>query len=242
MDHEQAEAADNVVEGMILICSRDARTLFDSWSTHSFVAPQFACGFQQPPKLLPYLFMVPTLVGKKVACENYYPKCTILIGGLLMPADQIVLAMHDFDVILGMDWLARYRACVGYFHKTITFKAAEPNSNVIFDGIRGKKSSSRIVFALKSVKLLKIGCEGYFAFISEKKPTKKLEEIPVVCEFPNIFPNEIPGLPPSREVDFPIDLVPSTAPISREVDFPIDLVPDTAQISKSSYRMVHAEL
>ena len=108
MDHEQAEAAENVVEGTILMCSRDVRTLFDSSSTHSFVAPQFACGFQQPPKLLPYLLLVTTPVGKKVACENYYPKCSVLNSGLLIQADLVVLVIYDFDVILGMDWLARY--------------------------------------------------------------------------------------------------------------------------------------
>ena len=85
--------------------------------------------------------MVTILVDKKVACENYYPKwnyypkCSVSIIGQLMPADLIVFAMHDFDVILGMDWLAQYRACVDCFHKTITFEAYEPNSNVIFEGI-----------------------------------------------------------------------------------------------------------
>lgn len=62
-------------------------------------------------------------------------------------------------------------------------------------------------------------------FISEKKPLKKQEELLVVCEFPNVFLDDIPRLPPSREVDFPIDLVPSTAPIS-----------------KAPYRIIPAEL
>lgn len=55
---------------------------------------------------------------------------------------------------------------------------------------------------------LKVGCEGYIAFITEDMWSKGVEEIPVVCEFPYVFPDEIPGLPPVREIDFTIELVP----------------------------------
>ena len=121
--------------------------------------------------------------------------------------------MHDFDVILGMDWLAEYKACVDCFHKTITFKVEESKMNVIFDGIRKEKANTRLVTALDAVKLLENGCECYFAFIREKKPLKVLEEIPIVCEFPDVFSGEISRLPPYREVYFHIELVLGTTPV-----------------------------
>ena len=86
-----------------------------------------------------------------------------------------------------------FRACVDFFHKTITFKVEEPKTNVIFEGVRKEKTNTGLVTALDAVKLLENGCEGYFAFISKKKPLKVLEGIPVVCEFPNVFPDKIPG-------------------------------------------------
>ena len=58
------------------------------------------------------------------------------------------------------------------------------------------------------------GCEAFIAFITEDKRSQGVEEIPVVCEFPDVFPEEIPGLPPIREVEFTIELLPGTAPIS----------------------------
>ena len=64
-----------------------------------------------------------------------------------MPVNLIVLMMHDFDVILGKDWLAEYKACVDCFHKTITFKVEEPNLNVMFEGIRKGKSNTGLVSA-----------------------------------------------------------------------------------------------
>ena len=66
--------------------------------------------------------------------------------------------------------------------------------------------------------MIKSGCAGYLAFITEdnlSKAVRAVEDIPVVCEFPDVFPEEIPGLPPVREIDFTIELMPGTAPISR---------------------------
>ena len=63
--------------------------------------------------------------------------------------------------------------------------------------------------------MMKSRCEGYIEFITEDKQFKGVEEISLVSEFPDIFPEEIPELPPTREIDFIIELVLGTAPISR---------------------------
>ena len=77
-----------------------------------------------------------------------------------------------------------------------------------------KRLDTRLVSALKVERLVCSGCECFIAFIIEGKP-KKLEEIPVACEFPYVFPDEILGLPPIREIDFTIELMPGIAPIFR---------------------------
>lgn len=74
---------------------------------------------------------------------------------------------------------------------------------------------TRLISALKAERMIHSGYEGYIAFISEKKLEQKLENISIVCEFPYLFPDEVLGLPPAREVDFTIELVPGTAPISK---------------------------
>lgn len=68
---------------------------------------------------------------------------------------------------------------------------------------------------MKAEWLIKFGCEGYIAFIMEDKQPQVVEDIPVVRKFPNVFPEEIPGLPSVRERDFTIDLIPGAAPISK---------------------------
>ena len=62
--------------------------------------------------------------------------------------------------------------------------------------------------------LLRKGCQGYLAYVIDtEKNEVKLDDILIVCEFPDTFPEELPGLPPDREIEFSIDLAPSTAPI-----------------------------
>ena len=71
-----------------------------------------------------------------------------------------------------------------------------------------------MISALSAVKLLRSGCDGFITFITKDKQSQGVEQIPVVCEFPNVFLEEISGLPPVREVKFTIELIPGTAPIS----------------------------
>ena len=83
-----------------------------------------------------------------------------------------------------------------------------------------------VISALKAWKSLKKGCDGYLAYVVDtKKEELRMEDIPVVCEFSDIFPEKLSGVPPEPEIDFEINLVPGAEPIS-----------------KAPYRMAPAEL
>lgn len=123
----------------------------------------------------------------------------IKIGGYELLANLIVLDMYDFDVILGMDWVAAYHASMDCFAKTISFRI-DLVSGLMSE--RAKKASSTpMISAFKAERLIQIGFEGRIAFITENKQSKKLEDISVVYEFPDVFLEEISGLPPVREID-----------------------------------------
>ncbi|XP_075497662.1 uncharacterized protein LOC142534817 [Primulina tabacum] len=84
----------------------------------------------------------------------------------------------------------------------------------------GKGSRPRVplVSAIRMSRLLEHGHEGYLIYavdVTEKKKEVGIEEIPIVAEFADVFPDEIPGFPPAREVEFGIELMPDTSPISR---------------------------
>ena len=166
-----------------------------------------------PTSELEFILTVTTPVGKQVVCTTYYPSCTVKIGDVTFPVDLILLDMHDFDVIIGMDWLSGHYATMDCFNKTISFELDGTSPEVEFHGEKRVPQAS-VISALSAVKLLTSGCKGFIAFIIKDKQSQGVEQIPIVCEFPDVFPEEIPGLPPVREVEFTIELMPGTTPIS----------------------------
>ena len=84
---------------------------------------------------------------------------------------------------------------------------------MIFRGIRREIAPS-LINAMTASKMLRKGCQGYLAFeVDRRQEGTRLEDILIVKEFPDVFPDDISGLPPNREVEFTIDLIPGTEPI-----------------------------
>ncbi|XXG53140.1 hypothetical protein AAC387_Pa03g1287 [Persea americana] len=84
--------------------------------------------------------------------------------------------MHDFDVILEMDWLARYRAVMDCFENTVRLSIDGSDETVEFVGER-RPPSTKMISTLKAERMMKTGCEGYIAFISKDKKSKGVDEI-----------------------------------------------------------------
>ena len=125
----------------------------------------------------------------------------------------MALNMRDFDVVLGIDWLSRHRATLDCYKNEV--KLHRPgNLEVKFRGIRREVFSS-MISAMVAQRMLCKGCQGYLAYVVEiGKEGTLVDEIPVVREFSDVFPYDITGLPPNREVEFTIDLISGTEPIS----------------------------
>ena len=121
--------------------------------------------------------------------------------------------MRDFNVVLGMDCLSLHRATLYCYKKEV--KLHRPGKlEVKFRGICRELSSS-MISALAAQRMLRRGCQGYLAYVVETgKEGTLVDEIPVVREFPDVFLDDIAGLPPEREVEFTIDLIPGNEPIS----------------------------
>ncbi|RVW93842.1 Retrovirus-related Pol polyprotein from transposon 17.6 [Vitis vinifera] len=119
----------------------------------------------------------------------------------------------DFDVILGMDWLASYHAFVDCFGKRVTFSIPD-QPNFSFEGKHVDKPL-RVISALRASSLLRKGCQGFLAYVVNEENDLKLEDIPIVRDYPDVFLEDLPSLPPEKEVEFTIDLALETAPISK---------------------------
>ncbi|XP_056162595.1 uncharacterized protein LOC130136574 [Syzygium oleosum] len=127
--------------------------------------------------------------------------CKLSVGGREDSIDLIVLTMFDFDVIIAMDWLTKQRATVNCYRKTIQF---EPVGSVGFEfvGNRGGPSIP-LISSLEATQLLDEGCQGYLATVIDTLVEEPgMQDIAVVQEFSDVFPEELPGLPPEREIEF----------------------------------------
>ncbi|KAL0556467.1 hypothetical protein IC582_004981 [Cucumis melo] len=150
--------------------------------------------------------------------------CQIEIAGHVIVVTLLVLDMLDFDVILGMDWLAANHASIDCSRKEVAFNPPSMAS-FKFKG-EGSRSLPQVISAIRASKLLNQGTWGILASVVDTREVDvSLSSEPVVRDYPDVFPEELPGLPPHREVEFAIELESGTVLISR-----------------APYRMVPAEL
>ena len=112
-----------------------------------------------------------------------------------MPIDLIALELVDYDVILGMDWLSKYNATIFCKRKKVVFQPSEGELFEYKGTPRGSKWS--VVFAIEASRMLIKSCVRYLANIVDiaNKVATELADVCVVCRFPDVFPEELPGLP-----------------------------------------------
>ncbi|KAJ8755156.1 hypothetical protein K2173_018954 [Erythroxylum novogranatense] len=153
-----------------------------------------ACRLHGNRERLQYGLEVSTPLGSTTVLGEVYKGCPIQIDRAVLSADLIVLSLREIDVILGMDCLTAHRAVMDCYTKE-----AVP---------------ARMISFLSALRLMQGGCEAYLAHVVDTWVEQRLQDIPVIREFLDVFPDELPGLPPDQEIEFEIDLILGTAPIS----------------------------
>jgi hypothetical protein len=197
VNHLEAEAiqdAQDVTVGMFLVESYPAKVLFDTGATHSFVSTSWVESHN-----IPIEPMIPPLrvnsVGGKVQSDRICLNLRIEIRGIDFPASIVEMGTLGLDVILGMNWLHRNQATVSCDKRTV--KLVSP-------------SGKEVVTKLYLPELEEGAC--HHLSVDDKESTP-IEAIRIVSEFPDVFPEELPGMPPERKVEFAIELILGTTPI-----------------------------
>ncbi|KAL0533560.1 hypothetical protein IC582_027595 [Cucumis melo] len=210
----ETEKAGTVVTGTLPVLGHYALVLFDSGSSHSFISSAFVSHARLEVEPLHHVLSVSTPSGECMWSKEKVKACQIEISGHVIEVTLIVLDMLDFDVILGMDWLAANHASIDCSRKEVTFNPPSLASFKFKGG--GSKSLPQIISAIRASKLLSQGTWGILASVVDTREADvSLSSEPVVRDYPDVFPEELPGLPPHREVEFTIELEPGTVPISR---------------------------
>ena len=148
-------------------------------------------------------------LGTKARIDRICRGFELEISGILLTVDLRVMDMSEFEVILGMDWLTAHRVVIDCDRMRIT--AYTPDGTcVVFQGNR-HDASPHTVYDSQWHGLL----TGWLASLTLEDEVRQDMSLPwVVYEYEDVFSNELPGLPPLRDVDFRIELYPGTSPIS----------------------------
>ncbi|XP_073057206.1 uncharacterized protein [Primulina eburnea] len=153
--------------------------------------------------------------GDYIYSSSVIRACPIQVDEELLNADLIVIPMIEFDVILGMDWLSTYRAVIDCVAKTVRFPSKHGDSRVFTR--TGTSLSLSFISCLQMQRMLVKGCHGFLALVVDitREGSENVSDIDIVRDYPDVFADDVSGLPPDREVEFVIDIVPGTTPISK---------------------------
>ena len=210
---EEAREDPNVVTGTFLVNSRPAHILFDFSALDSFVSYEFAHSFQIACFVLAQPFHVDTAGSISLLADKVYRDCVIEIEGYTFLANLIPISLPNFDIILGMDWLSKNHAELLCYEKIVRIPIEGENPIYVY----GEQRLLKIISFLKARKFISKGCSIYLAYTVDvsKEEKKIVNDVLVVNKYPDVFPDDLPGLPPDRQVEFQIDLVPGAAPIAK---------------------------
>jgi hypothetical protein len=190
-----------VMTGIFSVLNYPAIVLFYSGASHSFISAKFSAKCQLIFHHTNGVVMISTL-GGRVATNHINRQVPIKFGSTIIKTTLLIIGLESVDIILGTDWLPRHQALIDVAARAIEIHSPFCGEFTLYLPSQGCTHSC----ALAMIESL-------------------VERIPVVCEYPDVFPDELPGMPPDRDIEFAIELQPGTA-----------------HISKRPYRMPPAEL
>ena len=176
---------------MFLLSRLWARVLFDSGASHSFIAASIVIELGLEVEALEEPLYVSSPLGIRARIGMICRGFELEISGILLTVDLRVMDMSEFDVILGMDWLTAYRVVIDCERKRITVYTQD-GTCVVFQG------DMHVVFPQT---VYESRCQGQLAgwlasLTLEDEVRPDLDLTRVVCEYADVFPDELPGLPP----------------------------------------------
>jgi hypothetical protein len=175
-----------IMTGTFTIHHQPAVILFDYGATHSFISPKFGIKVGLDFYHTKGTYMIAT-PGGKIASNQICRDVPIQLGSNVIKTDLIMLNLEGMDILLGMDWMTRHQVPLEISSRAVEIDSPDYKAMILY--LPPREYIKSCVYACHS--------------------------IPVVCEYPDVFPDDLPGMPLDRDIEFIIELQPGTAPISK---------------------------
>src|SRR3954471_10414608 len=191
MNVEEIPDDPDLVIGKFPINTYPAIILFDTGASHSFISRAFVDKYKLPTESMKRSIRVSSPGGDMIAsagCRDL----TVRVGTHNFIAHLVVLDSQGLDVILGMDWMSMHGEHIDCAQRAVSLKTPD-----------GKRIRFKSVARPRRCKLNSL--KGV-----------SMDTVPVIRDYPDVFPEELPGMPPDRDVEFLIDLMPGTGPIAKK--------------------------
>ncbi|GAU50224.1 hypothetical protein TSUD_141520 [Trifolium subterraneum] len=207
LDGEQARGNNALIVDICHLGQLEVVVLFDCGATNSFISVDCVLRLGLSSTSLIPPMTVAVAMGGKVVSKRVCQNCPVSVAGKIYHVDLICLPLKDMDIVLGMDWLSANTVYIGCAEKNL-YVPIDPNAE------------SRALTALlqNTHQLIQyLGAENKcfsIMFTISSESSLSPNDIPIVREYLDVFPEEINSLPPKREIEFSIDLVPGSQPIS----------------------------
>jgi hypothetical protein len=213
VNNHQEEHQSTVVESSGTLNHINVKILFDYGATNSLISPSAL----EKSGLESYehadFKQVKMASGEKQVVGPSVDNCLVDLGVYTTRLKVYITALRTYDLIIGMDWLESHRAMVDCFAKRVICVDDEGRP-VEIHGVR-RNVSLCFISTMKVKQYMRQGCRLYVVEAVSERKGPSLDQYPVLSKFKDVFPNELPGLPPEREIDFTIELKPSAEPISK---------------------------
>ncbi|WVZ71026.1 hypothetical protein U9M48_019653 [Paspalum notatum var. saurae] len=197
---EQIPTGKPVLAGTFMLNGHPTVVLFDSGASHTFISQSYASRHGIKTSYIKEKYSI-SAPGNPINTNLIVKKLPLSIGGEEFSISPVVLPHQGIDIILGMNWMNENNAVLDIGSRTVQLRSSV-SGKILRVHMPSQKHMPPTVYATE---------------------LQEIKKIPVVCDFPDVFPEELPGLPPDRNVEFSIELVPGTAPVSRR---PYRMAPD----------------
>ncbi|KAJ9545764.1 hypothetical protein OSB04_025471 [Centaurea solstitialis] len=196
--------------------SKPALVLFDTGATWSYVSRRFCKDFQIELGNLDSPLAIDVAAEEVQVFEHVYRGCSIDIFGVRFSINLIPIPMNGVDVVVGIGWMFPNRATTDVAGQLVHIQNPSGGELIVYG--KGRRVSTSFCSVAKARKYIQRGCSSFlvYAMVDQTEGRKlSVADVPVVNEFPDVFPEDLPGHPPDRQIEFGIDLVPGAAPIAR---------------------------